>query len=49
MKYLQDDTYSKRVVYATHPSPLSSYNGFFGSMVFYNVEKILGEEINWSI
>jgi uracil-DNA glycosylase len=49
MKYLRDDTYIKRVVYATHPSPLSAYNGFFGSMVFNNVEKILGEEINWNI
>jgi uracil-DNA glycosylase len=41
--------YGQNIVTATHPSPLSAHNGFFGSDAFRKAEKILGKTINWSI
>jgi uracil-DNA glycosylase len=35
------------IIKAVHPSPLSAYNGFFGSGVFKQVELLLGSQINW--
>ena len=35
------------VIKAVHPSPLSAYRGFFNSNIFKNVEKLLGQKINW--
>jgi uracil-DNA glycosylase len=37
-----------RIVKCTHPSPMASRYGFFGSGVFKKVEKVLKEEIDWS-
>lgn len=37
------------IVSATHPSPLSAHNGFFGSNVFKKVEAILQSPVNWNI
>jgi uracil-DNA glycosylase len=36
-----------RIITEVHPSPLA--HGFVGSGVFQRVEKVLGENINWSI
>lgn len=36
-----------RIVTEVHPSPLA--RGFVGSRVFERVEKVLGENVNWSI
>ena len=38
-----------KIVYGTHPSPLSAHNGFFNSGIFMEVEKKLGHQINWSV
>lgn len=38
----------ERIIYGTHPSPLSAYNGFFGSGIFKQVEEKLGYKIDWS-
>jgi uracil-DNA glycosylase len=37
-----------RIVKCTHPSPMASRYGFFGSGVFKKVERVLNEEIDWS-
>lgn len=42
-------TKKDRIVSEAHPSPLAASHGFVGSGVFERVEKVLGEEINWSI
>lgn len=41
--------HQKNIVSATHPSPLSAHNGFFGSDIFKKVEAIIGKSIDWSI
>lgn len=42
-----------RIITCVHPSPLSAYNGFFGSNVFKNINEMLKEqdidEINWNL
>lgn len=38
----------ERIVKGIHPSPLSAYNGFFGSNIFKKVEEVLGTNIDWS-
>ena len=38
----------ERIIKGVHPSPLSAYNGFFGSGIFKKVEEILGTNIDWS-
>ena len=38
----------ERIIKGVHPSPLSSYNGFFGSGIFKKVEELLGANIDWS-
>lgn len=38
-----------RVVEGVHPSPLSAHAGFFESNIFREVERRLGEEIDWSV
>lgn len=38
-----------RVIKGVHPSPMASKYGFLGSKVFLKIEKVLGEEIDWSI
>ena len=38
----------ERIIKGVHPSPLSAYNGFFGSGIFKKVEELLGENIDWS-
>jgi uracil-DNA glycosylase len=38
----------ERIIKGVHPSPLSAYNGFFGSEIFKKVEELLGENIDWS-
>jgi uracil-DNA glycosylase len=38
----------ERIVESYHPSPLSAYNGFFGSNIFRKIEEKLQKEINWS-
>ena len=37
------------VIEGAHPSPLSSYRGFFGSRPFSQINKHLKEPINWQI
>ena len=39
----------QNIITGTHPSPLSAYNGFFGSGIFKRIEEKLGKEINWNI
>lgn len=41
--------YGQNIVTATHPSPLSAHNGFFGSNVFKKAEAIIQKPIDWSI
>ena len=38
----------ERIIKGVHPSPLSAYNGFFGSGIFKKVEELLGANIDWS-
>ena len=38
----------ERIIKCVHPSPLSVYNGFFGSGIFKKVEELLGANIDWS-
>jgi uracil-DNA glycosylase len=38
----------ERIIKGVHPSPLSVYNGFFGSGIFKKVEELLGANIDWS-
>lgn len=38
----------ERIIKGVHPSPLSSYTGFFGSGIFKKVEELLGSNIDWS-
>lgn len=42
-----------RILTCVHPSPLSAYQGFFGSKIFLKINKKLIEngksEINWNI
>jgi len=49
VKYI--DTKKHCVIQGVHPSPLSAYNGFFGSKIFSKTNKYLAEnniqEINW--
>lgn len=42
------DAAISRIVEGVHPSPLSAYNGFFGSGIFKQVESRLGAQINWA-
>jgi uracil-DNA glycosylase len=42
-------TKKDRIVTEAHPSPLAASHGFVGSGVFERVEKVLGEEVDWSI
>ena len=37
-----------KIVSGIHPSPLSAHNGFFNSGIFKEVEKKIGNEINWN-
>lgn len=37
-----------RIILGVHPSPLSAYNGFFGSGIFKNIELMLNQTINWA-
>ena len=37
------------VLPAAHPSPLSAYNGFFGSRPFSLCNKLLGIDIDWNL
>jgi len=39
----------ERIIKGVHPSPLSAYNGFFGSNIFKRVEELLKQQIDWSI
>jgi uracil-DNA glycosylase len=41
--------HKQNIVSATHPSPLSAHNGFFGSNVFKKLEAILQSPVNWNI
>jgi uracil-DNA glycosylase len=45
-KYINNKS---RCIYGIHPSPLSSYKGFFNSGIFQKVENKLGYPINWSL
>lgn len=38
----------ERIVFGVHPSPLSAHRGFFGSGIFREVERRLGEPIDWN-
>ena len=38
----------ERIIKGVHPSPLSAYNGFFGSGIFKKVEELLRANIDWS-
>jgi uracil-DNA glycosylase len=38
----------ERIIKGIHPSPLSAYNGFFGSNIFRQVEEKLNQKIDWS-
>lgn len=38
----------ERIIKGVHPSPLSAYNGFFGSGIFKKVEELLATNIDWS-
>lgn len=38
-----------RIIKGVHPSPLAAHHGFFGSSIFKQVEKLLGQPINWSV
>lgn len=53
MKKRMLDNPNHLILEAPHPSPLSSYRGFFGSKPFSQVNKFLNdqgyEEINWKI
>ena len=37
------------IIEGVHPSPLSAYNGFFGSSIFKKIEEKLEKQINWNI
>lgn len=37
-----------KIIKSPHPSPLSSYMGFFGSKPFSKCNELLGEDIDWS-
>lgn len=40
-----------KIISGVHPSPLSAYNGFFGSNIFLEVDEAIkkyGNEINWT-
>jgi uracil-DNA glycosylase len=41
-------TNKDKIVTGKHPSPLSAHNGFFNSGIFMEVEKKIGNEINWN-
>ena len=47
------DERSNNILLAPHPSPLSSYRGFFGSKPFSEINNILlksnNEQIDWQI
>ena len=47
-KHIYVDKTRNKIACGTHPSPLSAYNGFFGSDIFKKVEEKLGEEFDWS-
>jgi uracil-DNA glycosylase len=39
--------FNEKAVVSAHPSPLSAYRGFFGSMPFSRINAMLSKPINW--
>ena len=46
-KYIYNS--NERCILGIHPSPLSSYRGFFNSNIFIKLNEKLNEEINWNL
>lgn len=47
-KYIFITNKKNHIITGIHPSPLSAYNGFFGSKVFKKVEDKLNDIFDWS-
>ncbi len=43
-KFIQPSSYPRLILKAPHPSPLSSYRGFFGSRPFSQINEFLNEQ-----